>query len=114
MDVMPTLAELGKEPYPTSYQGHDVLPVQGKSMLPILLGGSRAGHDQICWHYNDNRAIRQGDWKLVWDKLQTGWALFDLRTDRTEIRDLAALHPDRVQQMGAAWETWANETGVKY
>ena len=39
------------------------------------------------------------------------WELYDLAADRTELRDLAAEHPDRVAELAAAWEqaAWANQ-----
>jgi arylsulfatase A-like enzyme len=40
------------------------------------------------------------------------WELYDLDRDRTELDDVAALHPDRVEAMAALWDAWARDTGV--
>ncbi len=78
-------------------------------MVPLLKGDSRAVHEQLAWFWSGNRAIRQGDWKLVWDKLAAKrWELYDLANDRCETEDLAALHPDRVEMMAEAWFEWAD------
>ena len=109
MDLMPTFVELAAGEYPDQYQGHQILPVEGRSMVPLMKGDSRAGHDQLAWFWSGNRAIRQGDWKLVWDKLGVKrWELYDLANDRCETEDLAALHPERVEMMAEAWFEWAD------
>ncbi len=41
------------------------------------------------------------------------WQLFDFRTDRTELHDLAAAQPQRVKDMAAQWEAWAERTYSK-
>jgi arylsulfatase A-like enzyme len=112
IDLMPTLLDVAGGTYPTSYQGHPILPVEGLSLVPILQGRDRPGHDTLFWEWSGNRAIRRGNWKLAWDKKIKKWELYDLDADRTETRDLAASHPDRVTKMAAAWTDWAARTGV--
>lgn len=114
IDVLPTFAELAGVPYPQSYAGQEILPVDGLSLVSVLEGGTRPGHETLCWEYTKNRAVRQGDWKLVWDKLIREWELYDLATDRTETRNLAAGDSTRVEAMAAVWFQWADETGVPY
>lgn len=60
-----------------------------------------------------NRAIRQGDWKLVWDKQVKEWELYDLSTDRTETDDLARKNPGHVAQMSDDWNAWAKRRTVQ-
>ncbi|MFC9492203.1 arylsulfatase, partial [Streptomyces hydrogenans] len=40
------------------------------------------------------------------------WALYDIRTDPTEIHDLAAERPDLVKELSQAWEQAARRNGV--
>ena len=40
------------------------------------------------------------------------WELYDAAKDRAEVNDLAARHPERVREMQALWEQWANRTNV--
>ena len=35
-----------------------------------------------------------------------------METDRVEMNNLAAAQPERVNDMSAKWETWANRTKV--
>ena len=113
VDFMPTLTDLAGASYPTTFGGEAILPFEGKSLLPILRGSQRQPHETLCWALFSNRAIRQGDWKLVWGASDKRWELYDLAGDRTETHDLAAKHPERVKQMAAAWQYWARNCEVK-
>jgi len=53
-----------------------------------------------------NRAIRQGDWKLVWGASEKRWELYDLKSDRSETNNLATRFPERVAAMARDWEAW--------
>ncbi|MEZ4829257.1 MAG: arylsulfatase [Bacteroidia bacterium] len=112
IDILPTFAEIAEVNYPDTYNGHKILPVEGTSLLPLLEGKSRNGHAELYWEYLGNRAMQQGDWKLVWDKLVKEWELYDLSTDRTETRNLASDYPEKVVDMTLKWNDWAKETGI--
>lgn len=115
IDLLPTCVELGGGEYPKSFKENEILPVEGLSMTKLLNGESRMGHQQICWQWSGNRAIRQADWKLVWDKLskEKKWQLYDLSNDRCEIEDLAGKHPTRVDKMTKDWFQWAKKVELK-
>jgi len=113
MDFMPTFLELAAGAYPMTFRGQEILPVEGKTMLPLLQGRERRPHDQLCWEWSGNRAIREGDMKLVWDKDVKQWELYDLAKDRTETINLADQQPGRVEAMSAAWGRWAERTGLR-
>ena len=114
IDLMPTFLELADHDYPHQYRGQEILPLEGKSMLPLLQGTVREPHDQLAWFWSGNRAIRQGDWKLVWDKLSKpkAWELYHLKTDRCETHDLAGQEPQRVEVMAKDWHAWARKVGL--
>jgi len=111
IDFMPTFLELAGGQYPKEHKGEKILPVEGKSLLSVLKGGERDGHEQLAWEWSGNRALREDKWKLVWDKLEKRWALFDLEVDRTETRNLASANPQRVTRMTRAWFAWAKKCG---
>lgn len=115
IDVMPTFLELVGTMYPDQHGGHSLLPLEGVSMVPLLRGEQRSGTRELAWYWAGNRALRQGDWKLVWDKQgkTRTWELYDLSVDRCEVNDLASKHPDRVASMSAAWHQWADEMELK-
>lgn len=107
VDFMPTLLELSGTEYPQQFNGRDILPHEGHSLVPILHGREREGHDVLYWTLTGNRAVRQGDWKLVWSADHTHWELYNMRTDRTETNNLAEKYPDRVGELAALWNDWA-------
>jgi arylsulfatase A-like enzyme len=111
IDVMATCVELAGTAYPKEYQGRPITPLEGKSLLPVLRGEQRKGHDAICWEHFGARAIREGDWKLVARK-GAKWELYDLSKDRTELDDRTAEMPERVKAMEAKWNEWAKRSMV--
>lgn len=113
IDILPTFLELAGHDYPETFGGREILPVEGKSLLPVLLGGKREGHAELFWEFSGNRAVRRGDHKLVWDKLTKSWELYDLSRDRTETSDLAPDQPELVESLRKSWEDWARKTGLK-
>lgn len=115
IDIMATCVDVAGTEYPATYNGNAITPLEGKSLAPVLETGSRAPHEAIFWEHEGNRAIRKGKWKLVsrWNREDGGqWELYDLEADRTEMNNLAAGDPDRVNTMKADWEAWAKRANV--
>lgn len=110
-DFMPTLLQLAGALYPTERNGASILPLRGASLVPIFNGGSLATRALFMEH-EGNRMVREGSWKLeaIHDR---PWELYNLANDPTEMNDLSAREPARVQQMSADWETWAESSMVK-
>jgi arylsulfatase len=109
IDVMATCLDAAGAQYP---KRDGVLPMEGKSMLPIFAGRRRAGHEFLAWEHEGNRAVRQREWKLV-SKHPGGWELYNVAKDRTETNDLAARDPERVVAMSALYDGWAKRCGVR-
>ena len=57
MDIMATCVDLAYAEYPTTYKGHDILPMEGKSLLPIFKAGQRKGHDYLGFEHFNERAF---------------------------------------------------------
>ncbi len=114
IDLMATCIEVADTNYPAEFNGKEIIPLEGKTLVPIFKGDSREPHDTLCWEWSGNRAIRQGKWKLVWDSLVRQWELYDLEAYRTETINLAAEQQDRAERMAGDWYAWADRTGVKY
>ena len=115
IDFMPTFLEIAGAPYPDRHPEFDkgTLPLDGKSLLPVLEGKERQPHAELFWYWGGNRAVRQGDWKLVYDRHDKHWALYDFKNDRVEAKDLASRHPDMVKNLTRKWNAWAKMTDVK-
>ncbi|HUF74550.1 MAG TPA: arylsulfatase [Gammaproteobacteria bacterium] len=119
MDVLPTFLELAGSEHPgTSYRGEPIHPLRGRSLLPELTGTGEVDDDEyfIGWELNGNRAIRQGDWKIVWDANvpdgERGWALYNLAEDSAEQFDLSAAEPERFAAMQGLWDQYERDNGV--
>ena len=97
MDIMATCVDLADAEYPTTYKGHDILPMEGKSLLPIFKTGHRKGHDYLGFeHFNERAFLSNDGWKLVRPKNNSQWELYNLNEDRSEQHDLAAKYPEKV------------------
>ncbi|MGA2617729.1 MAG: arylsulfatase [Thermoguttaceae bacterium] len=109
VDVMATCVEVGGATYPRELRGKPILPMEGKSLLPAL-ANQPIERDGLYWEHEGNAAVRVGDWKLVRLGRKGPWELYNLKADRTELRDLAAAEPERARELAAKWEAWARRT----
>jgi len=112
IDILPTLAEIGGAAAATERNGKPLLNPEGRSLAPVLRGEKPADRGNLYWASLDNRAIRQGDWKLVWDQDIRRWELYDLARDRTEMNDLAMAKPELAAELERDWTAWAERTGA--
>ncbi len=112
IDLAPTCADIAQTDWPTRYDNHDVHPAEGLSLLPVIQGDAADRHETLYWEWSGNRAIRRGTQKLVYDKLEKGWALYDVGVDRTETINLAEQQPALAMTLQKDWFRWATETGV--
>lgn len=86
--------------------------VEGVNLLPYLTAKNPdAPHAILAWRFGPQRAIRQGQWKLVdsrdFDlKSQSGWELFDLSVDVGETNDLSSRMPEKKDELIRLWEEW--------
>lgn len=106
IDVMPTVVEVTGAAFPKTFKGRDIVPMQGRSMAPAFKGQTLRRDRPIFWEHEGNRAVRDGQWKLV-ARFQQPWRLYDMSKDRVELHDLAAARPDLVRKMARQWDEWA-------
>jgi arylsulfatase len=111
-DIMNTCLELAKVKYPTNYNGHAIIPSNGKSLVPVFEKKKWDGHDALYFEHEGNRAVIAGDWKIVSNYPDSNWELYHLSVDRAELKNLAANFPERVQKMNALYLKWAKNVGV--
>jgi arylsulfatase len=112
VDVMATCVDLAGAKYPAEFKGQAIQPMEGRSLAPAF-GNQPIQRDALFWEHEGNAAIRVGDWKLVRMGRNGAWELYNLKTDRTELHDLAATEPARAAELAAKWEAWATRTNVK-
>jgi arylsulfatase len=111
-DLFSTFLEVAGITVPATYDGKPLQAIQGKSQVPVLSAKTdsvRTADDYLGWEFMGNRAIRQGDLKLLWEGKPWGkadWELFNLAEDPGEKHDLAAKDPERVKRMLALWDDY--------
>ena len=103
IDLVPTILEVAGGKRATVLNGAPVPKPPGKSLQPAFAKDGAVSHDDLWWLHEGNRAVRVGVWKLVSAKGDK-WALYNLRTDRAESKDMSKKHPDKVRELEAAWK----------
>ncbi len=107
LDFLPTACALAGAKHVDS--------IEGVNLLPYLKGENKsAPHTTLAWRFGPQKAIRQGDWKLVdardFDtKSQSGWQLFDLSKDIGEAHDLSAQFPEKKAELIKLWDAWNSQ-----
>jgi arylsulfatase A-like enzyme len=113
VDIMATCVDVAGATYPTNFNGQTIPPMEGKSLVPAFTDQPIPRTDALYWEHEGNAAVRVGDWKLVRKGRRGPWELYDMARDRTEMHDLAADKPEKVQDLEAKWQAWAVRTHVK-
>ncbi len=108
IDLVPTVLAITGGKQRATVAGLPVPQFPGKSLVPAFKKDGSVKHDFLWWNHDGNRAIRVGDWKLVADH-KSPWELFNLKTDRSETKNLAAEYPDKVKELELMWTKHAEE-----
>lgn len=112
IDIMATCVDVSGASYPSVFKDKPVLPMEGRSLVPAFKN-QPISREALFWEHEGNAAIRVGDMKLVRKGRSGTWELYDLKTDRTEIHNLAAEQPDKAKALADQWEAWATRAHVK-
>lgn len=100
MDFAPTIYDIVGVNYAEQYQQKDksIESLSGTSLLPFLEGKSNnIRDDYLAWELNGEKALRKGNWKILWvtdDPDNPHWELYDLTTDAGETTDLSEQQPE--------------------
>ncbi|MBA4058322.1 MAG: N-acetylgalactosamine-6-sulfatase, partial [Marivirga sp.] len=113
IDLLPTFAEITQSKPSANI-------IDGKSILPLLLGRSTEGAREMHYYFqiNDLQAVRKGKWKLHFpheyehvvkagkdgqrgktEMIPVELSLFDLGSDPGEKNNLASKYPDVVDEL---------------
>lgn len=92
-DWLPTLARLAGARLPDLAEGHSY---DGEDVWPQLSGAAKTRQREfyINWGSGRRLALRHNSLKLVRNRRQGKWMVFDLATDPRETKDLAQAQPD--------------------
>ena len=114
-DFYPTILDLAGLPLRND-QHQD-----GQSLVPVLKGETMADRPLI-WHYphygnqggEPSSIIRVGDWKLIHYYEDDREELYNLADDLSEQTDVAAGHPEMVQDLHAQLFSYLEEVGARF
>lgn len=117
MDLMPTFLEVAGGKYPETYNGHNIVPLQGISLMPLLKGETdEAFRDrEVGWEAYGMDAYRRGNWKVMRLPEPYGngeWQLYHLAEDPGEMNNLATQYPDLTMELTQGWKRYAKTNGV--
>ena len=116
-DLTPTFLNFADVPYPDKF-GDVALPeMQGLSLKPLLAGADDVAFQSrpLGWEAYGMDALRVGDWKSLRSPPPYGngeWQLYNLKSDPGETTDLAVEHAERLEQMDALWDVYAEKNGI--
>jgi arylsulfatase len=118
-DLAPTFYEVAGITYPEHYEGQQLYPLQGKSLIPLLSEGLREIHDpDETWvmEHNHHILVRQGAWKLVNPALGpevANFSLFNLETDLIESEDLKTRYPEKFKELMSYWNEFKKNNHIQ-
>ncbi|MFC2997690.1 arylsulfatase [Acinetobacter sichuanensis] len=114
MDFVPTVLELTQAKRPTHFNGQALLNMEGRSFLPVFKGKTLPER-ALGWEFNTRRALYKGDWAVQRQAAPYGtgeWELYNRKLDPSYLHNLAAQHPDKIQELSQEWQKYAQRVGV--
>lgn len=118
-DLLPTILSLAGVERPGQRHGAPAPPLDGVGFTANLLDPGRpSDHIEQYGEFTGNRSYYRDGWKLVslhergapYDDQE--WELYDIRSDPTEVANLANDRPDLVKELSLAWDEAAWENRV--
>ena len=109
VDLLPTILELAGTSAAPTWKGKPTPPLAGRSLAPALVKDHTVPHEFLYFNHSGNRAIRVGDWKLVARGKGGPWELYNLKTDRCEMKNLAKQDPARARKLSETWQKHEDE-----
>ncbi|QLE02215.1 arylsulfatase [Galbibacter sp. BG1] len=112
IDIMTTFTDLAEANYPSTYNGINIKPTQGKSLIPIFKGENRTAHKGLFWEHEGNKAARIGNWKWVSIYPEYVDELYNLAEDPVEEFNMAKKNSKKLKELKQQWQSWADKVGV--
>lgn len=117
-DIMPTILDAAKIKHPGTVVTSEVLPMQGKSLFPLLSGqrsSAYSGAGNLGLELFGSCAYISWPWKLLKLSPPFGrgeWQLFNLHNDPGEMHDLSGDDPAKVSKLKKLWQQYEQNNNV--
>ena len=110
---MPTILEATGAAYPARLNGRDIIPFEGRSLLPALRGKT-SPDGTLYWEHTGNAAIRRGpvEARPRLSRGAVGTSTTVLAQDRRSSTTSRAQNPALVRELARDWQAWADRVGV--
>jgi arylsulfatase A-like enzyme len=114
--MTPTFLDYAHVPQPgATYKGHEVHPIMGKSIKPLVDGLVDRVHpmnEPIGTEMFNATGLYMGDWEIVSDA-HTGdkWELYNIVNDPAQNNNVADQNPALLQKMSAAYQNYSKNVG---
>lgn len=106
-DLSPTIVSLAGARVPAGHQ------LDGIDLTTLLLDQRPLPDRTLVWSYGEQKAVRDGDWKLLEGvRGANGVGLFNLADDPSEQNNLAERHPGRVRSLREKFEQWQEDVSA--
>jgi arylsulfatase A-like enzyme len=110
IDIMSTFVDITGTKYPKEFNGGEITPMQGQSLLPAILGKTPKRKKPLFWEWSKGQAVRDGEWKLVRWGMDSEWDLYNLESDPTEKQNMATKYPEKVHELEQKFQEWKSKS----
>ncbi|MBI9062679.1 MAG: sulfatase [Marinilabiliaceae bacterium] len=116
-DFYPTLVDMAQLEIPDQVNAS----FDGLSLQPLLKGEKELSREALYWHYphyhtegaRPYSAVRKGDWKLIRFFEDDHYELYNLKEDISESRDMAAIQPEKREELKQMLFNWYEKVGAQ-
>ena len=122
IDIVPTILDTLGVQSPSTIKGHVQSPFDGVSMrYSVEMASAPSARPTQFYSMLGSRGIWHDGWKAItthptlsgWGHFNDDtWELYHTDTDRAELHDLAAEHPDKVRELVNLWFAEAGQNGT--
>jgi arylsulfatase A-like enzyme len=101
MDLFTTISSVAGCPLPPGRK------IDGKNLLSHINDMHSAPHDALFWQRGSSKAVRAGEWKVIWNEEFKDTLLYHIASDPYEANDL---YPsDQSQRLTGLHREWSDQ-----
>jgi hypothetical protein len=116
VDIVPTIYDMLGVEVPAVIKGYTQAPIEGDSFAASFTDPGAPGRETQFYSMLGMRALYHQGWLATtlhpplsgWSHFEHDvWELYDLRSDRSQIHNVAAEHPERLEELKGLWFYYA-------